>query len=182
MGGRRVVCSLTCHSERLFVRKHSRRCCRRREESSKNEMVTYSASDNTKSEHIMLAAAARTTQTLAARAIRRQTNVGLQASRPVASESRGLARSWSARRRCGRVRVAWVLGLCVQSSVMSDNDQFTTPECAKPTCNHPFDSIQRADSHSTHATSTISVGTGRCGVPSVCVESYSFEPRADAEW
>jgi hypothetical protein len=64
------------------------------------------------------------------------------------------------RRRCGRVRAAWVLGLCVQSSVMSDNYQSTTSECAKPACNHPFDSIQRADSHSTHATSTISV----CGL------------------
>jgi hypothetical protein len=28
----------------------------------------------------------------------------------------------------------------------------------------------------------LSVGTGRCGGPSVCVDSYSFEPRADAEW
>jgi hypothetical protein len=74
-----------------------------------------------------------------------------------------------------------MLGLCVQSSVMNDDYQSTTSECAKLTCNHPFDSIQRADSHSTHATSTISLGTGRCGVPSVCVDSYSFEPRADAE-
>jgi hypothetical protein len=65
-----------------------------REESSKNEMVTHSASDNTKSGHAMLAAAARMTQTLAARAIRRQTNGGLLASRPVASESRRLAHSW----------------------------------------------------------------------------------------
>jgi hypothetical protein len=50
-----------------------------------------------------------------------------------------------------------VLGLCVQPSVMSDNYQSTTSECAKPTCNRPFDSIQRTDSHSTHATSTISL-------------------------
>jgi hypothetical protein len=50
-----------------------------------------------------------------------------------------------------------VLGLCVQSSVMSDNYQPTTSECAKPIYNHPFDSIQRADSHSAHATSTISL-------------------------
>jgi hypothetical protein len=50
-----------------------------------------------------------------------------------------------------------VLGLCVQSSVMSDNYQSTTSECAKPTGNHPFDSIERADSHSTHATSTTSL-------------------------
>jgi hypothetical protein len=59
--------------------------------------------------------------------------------------------------RCGRVRAAWVLGLCVQSSVMSDHYQSTTSECAKRPCNHPFDSIERADSHSTHATSTISL-------------------------
>jgi hypothetical protein len=68
------------------------------------------------------------------------------------------------RRRCGRVRAAWVLGLCVQSSVMSalleiriDNDQFMISERAEPACNHPFDSIQRADSHSTHVASTISL-------------------------
>jgi hypothetical protein len=54
--------------------------------------------------------------------------------------------------RCGQVRAAWVLGLGVQSSVMSDDYQSTTSECAKPTCNHPFDSVQRADSHSAHAT------------------------------
>jgi hypothetical protein len=36
-------------------------------ETSTNGMATHSASDNTESEHAMLAAAARTTQTLAAR-------------------------------------------------------------------------------------------------------------------
>jgi len=56
------------------------------------------------------------------------------------------------------------LGLCVQSSVMSalleiriDNDQFMISGRAEPACNHPFDSIQRADSHSTHVASTISL-------------------------
>jgi len=87
------------------------------------------------------------------------------------------------RRRCGRVKAAWVLGLCVQSSVMRDNYQSTTSsECVKPTCNHPFDSIQRADAHSTHAASTISLwGLDVVEFPQ-CVDSYSFEPRADAEW
>jgi hypothetical protein len=37
-----------------------------------------------------------------------------------------------------------------------DNYQFTTSECAGPACNPPFDSTQRADSHSAHATSTFS--------------------------
>jgi hypothetical protein len=50
-----------------------------------------------------------------------------------------------------------MLGLCVQSRVMSDNYQSTTSECTEPACNHPFDSIQRADSHSTHATLTSSL-------------------------
>jgi hypothetical protein len=93
-GNGRVVCSLTSHSERLFVLEYSRHCCGRREKSSNNGMVTLWASGNTESEHAMLAAAALTTQTLAARAISRQTNGGLQASRLVASESRGLAHSW----------------------------------------------------------------------------------------
>jgi len=58
----------------------------------------------------------------------------------------------------------WELGLCVQSSVMCalleiliDNYQFTTSECAEPACDNPFESIQRADSHSAHATSTVSL-------------------------
>jgi hypothetical protein len=97
---------------------------------------------------------------------------GLEASQPVASESRvagalvvggcscparlgGVRALGRHRYRCGRVRAAWVLG--VQSSVMSDNFQSTNSECAEPSCDHPFDSIQRADSHSTHATSTISL-------------------------
>jgi hypothetical protein len=107
-----VVCSLTGHSERLFVREYSRCCCERREESSKNEMVIHSTSDNTKSEHAMLAAADRTTQTLAARAISRQTNGGLQASRSVASESRSLAHSWwaAAAGRLGLAACALLVG------------------------------------------------------------------------
>jgi hypothetical protein len=80
-------------------------------------------------------------------------NGGLQTSRPVASASRRLAHFWwstaavrlglvACRQQCqcGRVRAAWVLGLCVQSSVMSalleiriGNYQFTTSECAEPT-------------------------------------------------
>jgi hypothetical protein len=32
-----------------------------------------------------------------------------------------------------------------------DNYQFTTSECAKPACDHPFDSIQETDSHSADA-------------------------------
>jgi hypothetical protein len=39
-GNGRVVCSLTGHSERLFVLEYSRCCCGRREESSKKGMVT----------------------------------------------------------------------------------------------------------------------------------------------
>jgi hypothetical protein len=82
------------------------------QESSKNEMVTHSASDNTSSEHVMLAADVRTTQTLAARAISRQTNGGLQASPPIASESRGLAHSWwaAAAVRLGMAACALLVG------------------------------------------------------------------------
>jgi hypothetical protein len=65
----------TSPSQRLFISEYSRRCCKseaprrwRREKSSNNGLVaTHAASDNTMSGHAMLAAAARTTQTLAAR-------------------------------------------------------------------------------------------------------------------
>jgi hypothetical protein len=38
-----------------------------------------------------------------------------------------------------------------------DKYQFMKSECAELACDHPFDSIRRADSHSAHATSTISL-------------------------
>jgi len=103
-----------------------------REESSNNGLATHSASDNTKSEHAMLAATARTTQTLAARATSRRTKnqtVAFRRHGPLRASQGGFRTRGGRlggvhalgrqRRRCGRVRAAWALGLCVQSSVMS---------------------------------------------------------------
>jgi len=86
-------------------------------------------------------------------------------------------------RRCRRVRAAWVLGLCVQSSVMSDNYQSRTSECAKPILQSSIRFHPKARlALNSRDVDDLSVGTGRCGVSLVCLDSYSFEPRADAEW
>jgi hypothetical protein len=126
-------------SQTLFIGEYSRHCsnsrrwtevprCWRLEESSKNGMVTHSASNNTESGHAMPAAAARTTQTLAARATSRRTKrwpSGLAACCERVKAACALVAVGSSctarlggvrafgrqRRRCGRVRTAWVLGL-----------------------------------------------------------------------
>jgi hypothetical protein len=115
------------------------------DKSSNNGLATHAASRDNKVELPCW-------QVLIARRLllepSRQTNGGLQAPRPVASDSRGLAHSW------------WATYL--QSSIRF----------------HPKGCLAL----SSRDVDDLSVGTGRCGIPSVCVDSYSFEPRTDAEW